>query len=120
MPRDVSTLAARVLAEAGIDWSRARSKSVDQLTQRRFDYVITLSDAAREQCPELPGLHNSLHWRLEDPAETNGPEEVRLDAYRRSLDQLMWRLRPFAELAAHTAGRTSTFQLNPLKEITHG
>lgn len=106
VPRGVSPLAVRVLAEAGIDWSNARSRCVDELTQRTFDYVITLSDSAREQCPELPGPHNSLHWRLEDPADTNGTETVRLDAYRRTLDQLMVRLRPFVELASHTAGRT--------------
>lgn len=116
-PRGVSRLAVRVLAEAGIDWSRARSKSVNELAQRTFDYVITLSDSAREQCPELPGPHNSLHWRLEDPAEAIGTEDLRLQAYRRTLDELMLRLRPFAELACHTAGRTSTFQLNSLKEI---
>ena len=111
-PREVSPLAIRVLAEAGIDWSAARSKSVDELSERRFDYVITLSDAAREQCPDLPGPHNSLHWRLDDPAAVGGPEDVRLQAYRRTLNELMLRLRPFAELAAHTAGRTSTFRPN--------
>lgn len=116
-PRGVSPLAVRVLAEGGIDWSRARSKPVDELAQRTFDYVITLSDTAREQCPELPGPHNSLHWRLEDPAETVGTDDLRLQAYRRTLDELMLRLRPFAELASHTAGRTSTFQHNSLKEI---
>ncbi len=117
VPRGVSPLAVRVLTEAGIDWSRARSKPVDELAKRTFDYVITLSDSAREQCPELPGPHNSLHWRLDDPAEATGTEDVRLRAYRRTLDELMLRLRPFVELASHTAGRTSTFQLNSPKEI---
>lgn len=111
-PREISPLAVRVLAEAGIDWSGARSKSVNELAQDTFDYVITLSDSAREQCPVLPGPHNSLHWRLDDPAEATGAEDERLQAYRRTVDELMLRLRPFAELAAHTAGRTSTFQIS--------
>ena len=114
-PRPVSILAVRALAEAGIDWTGARSKSVDELA-RRFDYVITLSDTAREKCPELPGPHNSLHWRLDDPAAVEGPEHVRFQAYRGTLNELMLRLRPFAELASHAAGRTSTFRLNSLKE----
>ncbi|MCC6266107.1 MAG: MerR family transcriptional regulator [Dehalococcoidia bacterium] len=109
-PRGISPMAVRALAEGGIDWSGARSKCVDELAHLTFDYVITLSDAAREQCPELPGPHNSLHWRLEDPADVPGTEEVRLQAYRRTVDELMLRLRPFAELAAHAAGRTSTFR----------
>ena len=111
-PRGVSPLAVRVLAEAGIDWSGARSKPINQLKQQRFDYVITLSDSAREQCPELPGPHNSLHWRLEDPAEAAGTEDVRLQAYRRTSEELMLRLRPFAELASHTAGRTTAHHLS--------
>lgn len=119
-PREVSPLAVRALFEAGIDWSRARAKSVQELPQRTFEYVITLSDSAREQCPELPGPHNSLHWRLDDPAAMDGPEDVRLDAYRHTLDELMLRLRPFAELASHTAGRPSTFTTNSLKETAHG
>lgn len=36
---------------------------------------------------------------------------------RDMIDELTLRLRPFAGLAAHTAGRTSTLQLNSLKEI---
>jgi len=120
-PRQVSPMALRVLAEAGIDWSGAHSKSVHDLNQRRFDYVITLSDAAREQCPTLPGPHNSLHWRLEDPAEAAGTEEVRLQAYRRTRQELSLRLRPFIELAAHTAGISfRSTPTNTSKETAHG
>ncbi len=36
---------------------------------------------------------------------------------RDMIDELMVRLRPFAEHAAHTADRNSTFQRNSLKEI---
>ena len=53
-PRAVSPMAVRVLADAGIDWSRAGSKSVEQLIQQRFDYVITLSDSAGSSAPRFP------------------------------------------------------------------
>jgi hypothetical protein len=36
---------------------------------------------------------------------------------RYTIDEQVLRLRPFAELAAHRAGRASTFQLNTLKVI---
>jgi len=102
-PKSLSDLTVRVLAEDGIDWSQRRTKSVDELVHRSFEYVITLSDSAREQCPAFPGPHNALHWRLDDPAEVTGSVEHRLDAYRWTRDQVMLRLRPFIELAAHAA-----------------
>ncbi|MGE3074267.1 MAG: MerR family transcriptional regulator [Dehalococcoidia bacterium] len=105
-PKPVSELTKQVLAEDGIDWSGSREKSVTELVDRGFEYVITLSDSAREQCPTFPGPHNALHWRLDDPADVSGSEEDRLEAYRATRDQVMLRLRPFIELAALAANRT--------------
>jgi protein-tyrosine-phosphatase len=104
-PRDVHPLAVRVLAEVGIDWRGARAKSVTELSDRRFDYVITLSNSAREECPRLVGPHSSLHWHLEDPSTVDGPEERRLEAFRATRTELAVRLRPFIELARRAAGR---------------
>src|SRR5215204_5524071 len=49
-PREVHQLAVRVLAEVGIAWEAARATPVSELLDRRFDYVITLSNSAREEC----------------------------------------------------------------------
>ncbi|MEX2238336.1 MAG: MerR family transcriptional regulator [Dehalococcoidia bacterium] len=116
-PRGLSAFAVRVLSENGIDWSAARSKSVEEFAGQRFDYVVTLSDSARERCPELPGPHNSLHWRIDDPADAGGADAARLEAYRQTIGELTLRLRPFIELAAQTAGIVPR---NPAKERTHG
>jgi protein-tyrosine-phosphatase len=103
-PREVHPLAVRVLAEIGIDWQQARAKSVETLLDRRFDYVITLSNSAREECPSLPGPHSSLHWHLEDPSTVEGSEEQRLEAFRATRADLTARLRPFIEIARRAAG----------------
>jgi len=103
-PKQVHDLAVRVLAEIGIDWQEARAKPVADLLDRRFDYVITLSNSAREECPKLPGPHSSLHWHLEDPSTVEGPEEQRLDAFRATRADLTARLRPFIEIARRAAG----------------
>lgn len=115
-PRGLSDFAVRALAEIGIDWSAARSKSIEELAGQRFDYVVTLSDSAREQCPDLPGPHNSLHWRIDDPGDAGGADAARLDAYRQTIGELTLRLRPFIELAAQTANLTRNTQ----KEISYG
>jgi arsenate reductase (thioredoxin) len=103
-PRTVSPLAVRVLAEVGIDWRQARAKPVDDLADQRFDYVITLSDSARDNCRPLPGPHNALHWHLPDPSGAEGSEEDRLAAYRATRTELSVRLRPFIEIARRAAG----------------
>jgi arsenate reductase (thioredoxin) len=103
-PKQVHPLAVRVLAEIGIDWQEARAKPVTELLDRRFDYVITLSNSAREECPTLPGLHSSLHWHLDDPSTVEGPEERRLEAFRATRADLTTRLRPFIEIARRAAG----------------
>lgn len=103
-PRQVHPLAVRALAEVGIDWHAARAKSVAELVDRRFDYVITLSNSAREECPTLPGPHSSLHWHLEDPSTIEGSEERRLEAFRATRTELTTRLRPFIEIARRAAG----------------
>ena len=103
-PKQVHPLAVRVLAEIGIDWQEARAKPVTELLDRSFDYVVTLSNSAREECPTLPGLHSSLHWHLEDPSTVDGPEEQRLEAFRATRADLTTRLRPFIEIARRAAG----------------
>jgi arsenate reductase len=101
----VNPYAVRVLAEAGIDWSGARSKAITEFLDRRFDYVITVCDRARETCPVFPGSSNTLHWGLDDPSETDGTDEEKLAAFRRTETEIAARLRPFIEVALRAAGR---------------
>jgi len=105
VPTGINPYTIRVLADAGIDWSGARSKSVDEFLGQSFDYVITVCDRARQSCPVFPGPHDSLHWGLEDPAETAGTDAERLDAFEHTYMDLNQRMRPFVEIALRAAGR---------------
>lgn len=98
-PKGVNPYTVRALGEIGIDWSGAMSKSVTEFLGQRFDYVITVCDRARQTCPVFPGEHNSLHWGLDDPAEVEGTDEQKLEAFRRTRTEVATRLRPFVELA---------------------
>jgi arsenate reductase (thioredoxin) len=95
-PKGINPLTLRVLAEAGIDASWARSKSVDEFLGQSFDYVITVCDEARQSCPVFPGVHEPLHWGYEDPAAMEGTEEARLAVFRKVFTQLGERIRQFA------------------------
>ena len=95
-PKGVNPLTLRILAEAGIDASFARSKSVTEFLGQPFDYVVTVCDQARQTCPVFPGVHESLHWGYEDPAAAEGTEEQRLAVFRKVFIQMSERVLQFA------------------------
>jgi arsenate reductase (thioredoxin) len=98
-PRGVNPLTVRTLEAAGLDASWARSKSVTEFLGQPFDYVITVCDQARQSCPVFPGVHHSLHWGYEDPAEAEGTEEERLEVFRRVFIGLGQRIAMFIPIA---------------------
>ncbi len=104
-PRGVHPLTIRALAEAGIDISGARSKSVNEYVGQPFDYVVTVCDRARESCPYFPGGRETLHWGFDDPAEAEGSESERLAGFERVLAEISHRVRTFVPFAlkAHAA-----------------
>ena len=104
-PRGVNPYAVDVLAEVGIDWRDAESKSINRFLDQEFDYVITVCDRARESCPVFPGSRNTLHWGLDDPAEVDGTHDEKRAAFARTRQELSLRLRPFVETARRTARR---------------
>ena len=106
-PRGVNPLTLRVLADAGIDASWARSKSVNEFLGQRFDYVITVCDQARQVCPVFPGVHESLHWGYEDPAEATGTEEERLRVFNRVFIAMGERVQQFAVIAKRAAAESA-------------
>jgi arsenate reductase len=87
-PGMVRPEAIAVMAECGIDISAHRSKHVDEFSDRRFDYVITVCDNARESCPVFPGAPRRIHWSFPDPAAVEGSEAERLAAFRSVRDDL--------------------------------
>lgn len=108
VPRGVNPLTLRVLEDAGIDTSGARSKSVNEYLGQTFDYVVTVCDEARQVCPVFPGVHESLHWGYEDPAEAEGSDAERLAVFKRVFIQISERVRQFATLTARVARETQS------------
>ena len=102
----VDSLTLKTLREKfHIDASDARSKSWDEFKGVEFDFVITVCDNARESCPIWPGQPIIAHWGLEDPAEVEGSDAVKLAAFERTYMELVQRIRPFVEVALRAAGR---------------
>ena len=87
-PSTVHPMTVQVLAEHGIDWSGARSKSMTEFLDRPFDVVVTVCDDAREACPVFPGGGRQVHRTFRDPAVVTGTEAERLEAFREVRDEV--------------------------------
>ena len=96
----VNPYAVRTLNEYRIDASDARSKSVDEYIDKgfKFDFVITVCDNARENCPVWPGQPIVAHWGSPDPAAAAGTDEEIMDIFRRVAMQIHRRLDLFSSL----------------------
>jgi arsenate reductase len=94
-PSQVRPEAIAAMREAGIDISGHRSKSVVEFAGQAFDYVLTVCDNAKENCPIFPGHAVRLHRSFEDPAALQGSDEQRLAVFRRVRDEIRAYLRSF-------------------------
>ena len=88
----VRPLAARAMAEVGVDLSGHSSKTLDRFLAEPWDYVITVCDDANEACPLFPGGKQRLHWSFPDPSKATGTEEEQLAVYRRVRDAVRARI----------------------------
>ena len=89
-PKGLARLTVQVMEEIGVDVSGQRSKHVGEFAGQPFDYVITVCEAARQQCPAFPGGGERIHWDVEDPADAEARGVPGLDAFRAARDGL-WR-----------------------------
>jgi arsenate reductase len=92
-------LALKILNERfRLDASGARSKSWQEFDGVKFDFVITLCDNAKENCPVWPGQPIIAHWGSPDPADASGTEEERENAFWQVAQQIKRRIELFASL----------------------
>lgn len=85
--------AVQAMAEAGIDISRQRSKHVNEVLLPHPEYIVTVCDRAKETCPTIHGGTETLHWSFDDPAEAQGSDDDRAQAFRRVRDEIAEKIR---------------------------
>ena len=103
-PTQINPYVKRVMAEIGIDLSTHRSKSILEFQGRRFDYVVTVCDLTREECPFFPG-EIEMNKSFPDPSSFTGTEEEILTKVRAVRDEIReWIDRTFCkeEIAVKT------------------
>ncbi|MEJ7861908.1 MAG: arsenate reductase ArsC [Pyrinomonadaceae bacterium] len=87
-PSFVRPEAIQVLREINIDISTNRSKAVDEFASQQIEYVLTVCDNAKENCPYFPAKTKIIHHSFADPADVEGNEKTRLAAFRQTRDQI--------------------------------
>ncbi|MBM4089938.1 MAG: arsenate reductase ArsC [Planctomycetes bacterium] len=83
--------AVKVMAEAGVDISKHRSRHIDEFRDVELDHVITVCGHAHESCPVFPGKTKVTHVGFDDPprlAKDAATEEEALAHYRRVRDEI--------------------------------
>jgi len=102
-PTRVDSYAVKVMAEAGVDISLNRAKSISEVQDIGFDYVVTVCNEAHEQCPYFPARIRTIHAGFDAPpalAREQDDEQAVLAIYRRVRDEI----RCFVEGLPQTLG----------------
>ena len=99
-PLEVDPFVVEVMDELGIDLSKHRPKSFDDLEDTSYDLIVSLSPEAQHSAVELTRTMacEVEFWNTLDPSIVEGNREMRLEAYRQVRDQLMRRIEERFEL----------------------
>lgn len=84
----VNPRAILVMKEDGIDISHHTSNNINEYSNIDFDYVITVCDNAKEQCPVFPSTAKQFHYNFADPAKATGTKEEILQEFRNVRDEI--------------------------------
>lgn len=79
----VNPKAIAVMKDDGIDISNHTSNRVEEYSNISFDYVITVCDNAKENCPYFPTKAVQLHHNFPDPAKAAGTDEEILNEFKK-------------------------------------
>ncbi len=93
--QEIDGFVIAVMDEIGIDLARHRSKTFDDLEDKSFDLIISLSPEAQHKAVDMTRTMacDVEFWNTMDPSIVEGSREERLEAYRQVRDGLMKRIR---------------------------
>jgi len=93
-PGEIDPFVVEVMEEIGIDLSRHRAKSFEDLEDSSYDLIVSLSPEAQHKAVEMTRAMacEVEFWNTMDPSIVEGNREVRLQAYRDVRDWLKRRI----------------------------
>ena len=85
------------MEEVGIDITHHTSNTIEELPESDFDFVITVCDNARENCPYYPAKTKMLHQLFTDPSGLEGSTEEQNESFRICRDAIGFFCKDFAD-----------------------
>jgi arsenate reductase (thioredoxin) len=93
----VNPKAIAVMKEDRIDISHHSSNNVKEYENIEFDFVLTVCDHAKENCPYFPARIKTFHYNFPDPTKAKGDEEQVMDQFRMVRDMIRKYTRDFVQ-----------------------
>jgi arsenate reductase len=93
----VNPRAITIMKEGGIDISKQTSNNVEEYRNIDFDFVITVCDNAKENCPYFPAKAKKIHYNFPDPAKATGSEEEIMSEFREVREMIKVYCKNFTE-----------------------
>ncbi|MBP2656930.1 MAG: arsC2 [Firmicutes bacterium] len=87
-PGQVNSFVVRAMAEIGIDLSSHRSKHLNEFISQDFDYIVTVCDNAKEECPYFAGGKKVIHHSFPDPSAFQGTDDEIMSGVRSVRDEI--------------------------------
>jgi arsenate reductase len=94
----VNPFAVKIMQEVDVDLSEKKPESAEKYLDVKFDFVITLCDKMKEECPNFPGDPIVAHWGMPDPDEKEGSEEEKIKEFRKTRNEILNRINLFINL----------------------
>lgn len=81
--------AVAIMKEDGIDITSHTSNNVNEYLDIEWDYIITVCDHAKENCPYIPSKNaKRIHYNFFDPSKVKGTDEEKQAAFLIARNQI--------------------------------
>ena len=85
----LNKMATETMSEIGIDISHQKSNLISDYDKIQFDFIITVCDNAKENCPVFHSKNSKkIHKNFSDPSKINGDINKIKNSFKKSRDEI--------------------------------
>ena len=85
----LNKMAAETMSEIGIDISHQKSNLISDYDEIQFDFIITVCDNAKENCPVFHSKNSKkIHKNFSDPSKIKGDINKIKNSFKKSRDEI--------------------------------
>ena len=96
----LNKMAVKIMHEDAIDISGHTSNHIDEYQKIDFDFILTVCDHAKENCPYFPSDAQRFHHNFSDPSKLKGNTEDIHQAFKNTRNEIKDYAKSFIEINA--------------------